>query len=190
MCLVILIPWREMSHSHPCLIFFLITSRFSLIYPPRGSLSLKEHFNLVFTITAVLFHSLLPLYCSQWLFSQGSKNSSRLSSLPIFTWAVSFPQTSPTPQAHKLLCPCFTQDLTVFLSCGCPWLSTFLLPSSAKISYRAHYIFSFLQTLSLMPSSYFCANLSLQILMPFCNYLAHLPFLVCDSIMEMWCNMM
>jgi len=175
MCLVILIPWWEMSHSHPCLIFLVITLCFSLIYPPRGGLSLKEPFKLVFTITAVLFHSLLPQYCSQGLSSQGSNIPSGLSSLPVFTWVVSFPQLSPTPQAHKPLCPCFTQVFTVFLASGCPCLSTFLLSSSAMISYMAHHIFSFPWTPPLMPSSYFCANISLQILMPFCKLLSSSP---------------
>lgn len=190
MCLVILIPWWEMSHSHPCLIFLVITLCFSLIYPPRGGLSLKEPFKLVFTITAVLFHSLLPQYCSQWLSSQGSNIPSGLSSLPVFTWVVSFPQLSHTPQAHKPLCPCFTQVFTVFLASGCPclpfscppqqwsliWPITFSVSRGRLLWCQVHI------SVQIFPCRYWCHFAS--------SYLAHLPFLVSDSIVEMWCNMM
>lgn len=167
-----------LSHSHPLM---RDESFSSLPYLPC--------YNLVFllnlpskrrpfpegTLQVGFYHNSCPFPFSSPLVLLPVTILSGLSSLPVFTWVVSFPQLSPTPQAHKPLCPCFTQVFTVFLASVCPCLSTFLLSSSAMISYMAHHICSFPWTPSLMPSSYFCANLSLQILMPFCKLLSSSP---------------
>lgn len=98
--------------------------------------------------------------------------------LPFFASLVLLPVgsniTSRLPFLHLVgqnFFTAITHSSGSFLAGGYSWLSSFLLPSSTLTLQRAHYICSFLWPPSLPPSSYFSADISLQILMPFWNKL-------------------
>lgn len=112
-CSVILIPWWRMWHSHPCFIFFLVTSCSSLVCPPRGSLPLKQPFKLTSLVGVHHNSHPLPLFAPSVLLPAAVL--SRLSSLHIFAWANFF------HSCHPLL------SLTVLFTHVLRWSSLFSL---------------------------------------------------------------
>lgn len=174
-----------MWHSHPCFIFFLVTSCSSLVCPPRGSLPLKQPFKLTSLVGVHHNSHPLPLFAPSVLLPAAVL--SRLSSLHIFGWAEFFSQLPPTSQPHSPLHPCFVLVLAVLIAGGCLWQLSFLLPSSAPTPQTAHYICSSPWSPPPLPSSYSSADLSLQTDAVFeqactSSHQALLSFLVPDTI--------